>query len=467
MNGSAATAPVSRRRRRGYDPSSSRDVSPTPFLLMGLTFQTAAPCSDVNTSRARRRSHRTSGAGIAACLAALTLLLLSARPVSAHDLIQEQVVQVTMRVDAGALAVHLQFPVSVLADSTLPRTADGALDTSNIAEPLRIVAADAMRNLDVLQDGRALQQTAFSAHLSPDNTTVEADATFTTRADAGFSARLGTFTGSPQAPVRTHVDFTRQDGRHFDISVMGPAARVDFDPAAGAVAVRFAREMLQRLVTPGLHFLMLVCLLAPLRRDGTAPRLIGLVLATQAIGLLTAATLRVSPSLSSPALLIAASAVVVAALQVIVNVRPWLVAAVALLFGLCVGFGTSRPLIDGLQFAGAHAGVAIAAAAATTLLAQAWAAGALWAARSWLEGRNLPEPAFSIFIAVVAGHSALHQVVASASELAGRGTFASTHATTVVSLLWLLATLGVAAVSAARPGRPGTGPQRVARQSLS
>ena len=102
MNGSGH-GPVSRRRRRGYDPSSSRDVSPTPFLLMGLTFQTAAPCSDVNTSRARRRSHRTSGAGIAACLAALTLLLLSARPVSAHDLIQEQVVQVTMRVDAGAL----------------------------------------------------------------------------------------------------------------------------------------------------------------------------------------------------------------------------------------------------------------------------------------------------------------------------------------------------------------------------
>ncbi|MFN7985172.1 MAG: hypothetical protein U0Q11_25305 [Vicinamibacterales bacterium] len=375
--------------------------------------------------------------------------------------------QLTMRVEAGALAVHLRFPVSVLADSTLPRNADGALDTSNIAEPLRIVAADAVRNLDVLQDGRALQQTAFSAHLSPDNTTVEADATFTTRADAGFSARLGTFTGTPQAPVRTHVDFMRQDGRHFDINVTGPAARVDFDPAAGAVAVRFAREMLQRLVTPGLQFLMLICLLAPVRREGTAPRLVGLVLAAQAIGMLAAATLRVSPSLSSPAVLIAASAVVVAALQAIVNARPVLVAAVALLFGLCVGVGTSRPVIDAFQFAGAHETVAVVAAVATALLAQAWAAGALWAARSWLEGRHLPEPAFSIFIAVVAGHSALHHVVAAASQLAGRGTFVSSHATTVVSVVWLVAALGVAAVSAPGPGRPGAGPQRVARQSLS
>lgn len=401
-------------------------------------------------------------------MCATLVLLFGVPPASAHDLIQEQVVQVTMKVSGGALDVHLQVPVAVLAESTLPRTTAGALDTSNIAEPLRIVAADALRNLDVLQDGRALQQTAFSARLSADNTVVEAVASYATRADVGFSARLGTFTGTPQQPVRTQVDFTRQDGRHFVVSVPGPAARVDFDPSAASTVSRFAREMLQRLLNPGIHVLMLVCLLVPRRVRGVVPRLVGVMLTAQAVGLLASVTARgLTPAVATPAMLVAASAVVIAALQVIVQARLTLVKAVAALFGVCFGVGLGRGLVDHLQFAGAHPLLAVLAAAATALIAQAWAGGALWAARSWLDGRNLPAAAFATFVAVIAGHSALHQVVATANELAGRGTFVASHAATLVTLLWLAVALGVAALSSSRPDITAAGPPRIPRQSLS
>jgi len=396
------------------------------------------------------------------------LLIAPAHSAAAHDLVQEQVVQVTMRVQAGTLAVHLQVPVAVLADATLPRAVDGTLDLANIAEPLRIVGADAVRNLDVLQDGRALQQTAFSARLSSDNTTVEADAAYATRADSGFSARLGTFTGTPQRPVRTRVDFASQAGRTFTISMTGAATRVDFDPSAGATISRFAREALQGVFTPGIHLLMLICLLVPRQAGRTAARLVLVMLGAEVLGLFVAASLpALLPAFSTPAMLVAASAVVIAALQVLVQARGPLVAAVTLLFGVAFGFAMGRGPVDSLQFAGAHVVVALIAAAATMLIAQAWAAGALWAARSWVDGRGVPATAFAIFVAVLAGHSAVHHVVASASELTGRGTFLALHAATVVTLLWLAVALGVAATTRAVSNDAAVNHPRVPRQSLS
>ncbi len=427
---------------------------------------TTALRSHVNVA-AHGFAERLSGGRLFARLLALAVVLASAHRVAAHDLIQEQLVQVSMRLQGATLGVHLQLPVTVLAESTLPRTTDGALDLSNIAEPLRIVAADAIRNLDVLEDGQALQQTAFASRLSPDNSTVEADVSFTTRGDTGFSARLGTFTGTPQRQVRTQVEFVRQDGRPFTISIMGPAQRVDFDPAAGATLTRFARETLQSLLTPGLHLLMLLCLLVPQRASQATTRLTGVLLGAQAVGLVGATLSGRVPALATPAMLVAGSAVVIAALQVITQTRTSLVTAVTVLFGVCFGAVMAQTLAGSLQFAGAHVALAVITAAATALIAQAWGAAAMWAARSWLEHRGVPTPALAIAAAIVAGHSALHHVMTAANDLMGRGSFAASHATTLVALAWVAVALAVAASSRSRIDGSSAGVRQVPRQSLS
>ena len=88
-------------------------------------------------------------------------VLMSAM-VSAHDVVVEQIVQIAMHVTGDRLAVQMRVPVTALADGTLPRLPDGGLDASAIAGPLRIVAADAVRNLDVQQDGISLPQLDFA-----------------------------------------------------------------------------------------------------------------------------------------------------------------------------------------------------------------------------------------------------------------------------------------------------------------
>ena len=151
---------------------------------------------------------------VAACL-------LAASTLRAHDVVVEEIVQIAMRVADGRLAVQMRVPVIVLAGLTLPRLPDGTLDTATIAEPLRIVAADAVRNLDVQQDGTSLPQTNFATRLSVDRTAVEVDVTYPLAGTAGISARLNTFQNKPLHPVRTRVEYVPATGAAQTLSVMG------------------------------------------------------------------------------------------------------------------------------------------------------------------------------------------------------------------------------------------------------
>ncbi|MEQ1909764.1 MAG: hypothetical protein ABMA15_13130 [Vicinamibacterales bacterium] len=398
---------------------------------------------------------------VAACL-------LATATISAHDVVVEEIVQIAMRVADGRLGVQMRVPVMVLADMTLPRLPDGTLDTATIAEPLRIVAADAVRNLDVQQDGTSLPQTNFAPRLSADRTAVEIDVTYPLAGAAGISARLNTFQNKPLHPVRTRVEYAPATGALQTLSVMGQPSRVGFDPDAGPTVAEFARQAVQSIVGFGDHLLLLTCLLLPIRSARQGVRLVGLMLIGQALGVLAyvSAPEALAP-LAPTAEFIAASALVVAALQVVVGARTSFVATVAAAFGLLFGIGAGYGLVANLQLAGSHHALAIASTLVTMLVAQVWLGAIMWAARSWLGGRGVPAYAFELFFAIIVGHTAVHRVMTTSESVAEQGSFLADHSIQLLALAWAVAMLVVAVASGWRYGVPPQGPARFSEQPSS
>ena len=394
--------------------------------------------------------------------------LTATATVSAHDVVVEEIVQITMRVADGRLAVQMRVPVTVLADLTLPRLPDGTLDTATIAEPLRIVAADAVRNLDVQQDGTSLPQTNVATRLSTDRTAVEVDVAYPLAGTAGISARLKTFQNKPLHPVRTRVEYVPATGPAQTLSVMGQASRVRFDPDAGSTVAEFARQSVQSIVGFGDHLLLLTCLLLPMRSARKGVRLVGLTLVGEALGVLTYlfAPEALAP-LAPTAAFVAASALAVAALQVVVGARASFVAAVAAAFGFLFGVGAGYELVANLQLAGSHHALAISSTLVTMLVAQVWLAAIMWAARSWMAGRGVPAYAFQLFFAIIIGHTALHRVMTTSEAVSEQGSFLADHAILLLALGWVAAMLVVAATAALRHGVATPGPARFSEQSSS
>lgn len=398
---------------------------------------------------------------VAACLTATATI-------SAHDVVVEEIVQITMRVADGRLGVQMRVPVTVLAGLTLPRLPDGTLDAATIAEPLRIVAADAVRNLDVQQDGTSLPHTDFVTRLSVDRTTVEVDLAYPLAGTAGISARLNTFQNKPLHPVRTRVEYLPATGSARTISVMGQASRVVFDPGAGSTVAEFARQSLESIVGFGPHLLLLTCLLLPLRSARSGVRLVGLTIVGEALGVLIYLSApETLASLAPTAAFVAASAVVIAGMQVVVGARTSLVAAVAAVFGVLFGIGAGYELVAGLQLAGSHRALAISSSLATMLVAQVWLAAIMWAARSWLDGRGVPAYALELFFAIIIGHTAVHRVMTTSELVSEPGSFLADHSIVLLGVGWVIAMLVVATADAWRHGVAPQGPARFSEQSSS
>src|ERR1700691_4119159 len=86
----------------------------------------------------------------------LTALLTAAPviPVRAHEVPLEVVTFVS--VEGPHLLVLARVPIALLADAHLPTRPDGFLDLQTIDGPLRAVAGDVAKNLDVMEDERPL-----------------------------------------------------------------------------------------------------------------------------------------------------------------------------------------------------------------------------------------------------------------------------------------------------------------------
>jgi len=409
---------------------------------------------------ARRHEGLLSAGVLAIALAAIGLTPTTARA-AAPPL--EQVIDIVVQPRASELVVRLHVPAAALAGATLPHLPDGRLDPSTIDTPLRIVAADIARNLDVRQDDGTLGVPLAAARVGADQHSIEVELTYAIDpGEAGISARLNAFR-SEQQPVRTQAQYLPPSAPAQTISVSGTPARVLFDPGvADALGEIFARGV-RALLGGGDQLLFLICLLAPLRKARPAARLVAAMAVGQAATMIVMAG-RFGPSgIALTALaMVAASAVVIAALQNVVRARFRWTAAAALAFGLLNGFAFGGSFLGAAPYAGAHQRLAFAAFLLVVELGQVWLAAILWAARWWLDSRGIAERTIAIFASVVIAHEALHRVTDRGGLLAQSGSFGGERAVVWLALGWIAVMVVVAIANALSAQARGKAPVRQA-----
>jgi hypothetical protein len=381
-------------------------------------------------------------------------------PLRAHDVVVDQIVNVDAQAQNHQLVVRLRVPASALGDAKMPHRPDGTLDDAAAADPLRVVTADVARNLDLRQGDVTLALTATDARIGDDRRSVEVALTYPIDGDAReLSARLNTFRGTPLNPVRTNVRFQPLAGPVQELSTTGAAARVRFDPSALDTAQEFFERALRVVLGGGDQLLFLVCLLAPMRRAKSAAVLVAWMLLGQLSAMAIGTSGLSARSGVVPAFAcIAASAVVIAALQNIVRAEnPW-VGWLALGFGFANGWMFADVLAPAQQFAGGHRVLAGLITPATIVGSEIWLAAVMWGTRSWLDGIGVPNTVVVFLASIVIGHSALHRMAERADMLAQTGTWAGDHAVTMLVVAWSCVMLIIAGRAALRRREIGDRP---------
>jgi hypothetical protein len=390
-------------------------------------------------------------------VAVLAVLVTATTPLHAHDVVVEQIVDIDMQAQARQLDVRLRVPASALGEAKIPQQADGTFDESAVG-PLRIAAADISRNLDLRQGDVTVAPQAIAVQLDDDRRFVDIGLTYAIEAEAsGLSARLNMFSGTALNPVRTNLRYSREGGPILRLSTTGAPARVPLNPSALEVVQQFIGRAVRTALDGGDPLLFLACLLVPMRRARSAASLVGRLLQGQltVLAIRFVAT-RLYPDASAVLALIAASAVVVVALQNIVSAGPRWTGLLALFFGYMTGWALGDVFIPARQFAGAHEIFAGVIFLATILGSEIWLAAVIWGTRSWLDGLGLSNALVVVFASVVIGHTAIHRVMARADALAQTGSWAGDHALTLIVIGWSGVMLSVAAAAALRHREVGS-----------
>jgi hypothetical protein len=402
--------------------------------------------------------------GARTCVVMAALLLPTAAP--AHEVVVEQIVRIDMQVQGDRLVVGIHVPATALGDARLPRLADGTLDRATIDGVLPIVTADVVRNLDLRQDGTALRASSAASRVGGDRLSIDIEATYRIDGAAGLSARLNAFRSEPLQPVRTIVRFVPASGAAPIISVVGPPVRVSFDPALADALQDFLARGLTTVLAFGDHLLMLVCLLVPARSTRDAVRVMMTMIAAQAVGMTigVAGSNALGPVLPAAAM-IAASVVVVAAVQNIVRVRPGFVAASAVGFGALNGLAFGRAFAIEAQLAGAHALGAFGVFLAVVAAAELWLGAVVAATRAWLDGRGVAERIMTPVASALIAHAAVHHVLDRGADVARSGSFAAEHAVVALTLGWAAVMVAIAVYEALRLGRQHGGAEPVVRST--
>jgi hypothetical protein len=374
-------------------------------------------------------------------LSAILALLLGQVPLSAHEVVVEQIVEMTVEPQSDRLLVALHVPATAAGDPALP----GLLKSGNEAaleDHLRIVGSDIAHSLDIQQDEVTLSAPAITARPGPDRVSIDVELRYAIASGGrNFSARLNAFT-SKDGPVRTVARYRRGAGSEQVVSITGPAARIAFDPSLTAVLTSFAARGLRALFDSGDQLLFLVCLLLPMRR----PRAILGLYAVGALAQAVAMTFFVAggPALSTwlPGVsMAAASAIVIAATQNIARARVRWVLYLTAVFGVLNGCSLGQSAASIAQFAGAHLPLAMFAFAAVVLLGELWLGALIWALRTWVDDRGLPDRIVVLAGSTLVAHSAIHRVMERGQVVAQTGSFGGERAVTYLTLVWITAIL--------------------------
>ncbi len=341
-------------------------------------------------------------------------------PISAHEVIVEQVVDMRIVDEGDQLVVTLSVPATVAGESRLPSLLKGT-DEAALRDQSRIVAADIAHNLDVRRAGVTLADPTITARHDASRTSLEVELRYPSRPGLDrFSARVNAFS-SKDGPVRTIARYQPGSGREQVVSVTGPAVRVTFDPPFGSVLRQFAVRGVRTLFDGGDQVLFLACLLLPMRRTRSVFALVAAVVLGQAVAAVVSAN---RPPLTvewiAGAGLVAASAIVIGSVQGVVRARLRWTIPVAMAFGVLNGYLLGQTAVSSAQFGGSHAGAATFTFAAVILAGELWLGALVWTFRGWLDERGLPEPVVAIIGLAMVGHQAVHRIVERA-DIFGRG----------------------------------------------
>jgi hypothetical protein len=383
-------------------------------------------------------------------------LIVLGPALAAHEVIVEQIVEMTLTPQNGTLVVGLHVPATVAGDPGLIDLLKGG-DTAALAERLRIVSADIARNLDLQQGGAGLVNPATTSSRGADGASIELTLRYPVQGDDGdFSARLNSFR-SKDGPVRTIARYRPVSAREQIISVAGPAARVAFDPPFTTVVSSFGMRGLRALFESGDSFVFLICLLLPLRSVRSLLVLFAAAALSQAvvIGLYVVDPAAMGPWLPAAAMA-AASAIAIASIQNVANARWRWVLALVPAFGALNGWMLGQSAAASAQFAGAHVLSGTLAFGAVVLLGQLWLGVLVWMCRAWLHERGLPDRLLVLVGSALVAHSAVHRVMERAQIVAQDGSFGGERAVTWLTLFWVGAILIAAMTNAA-----SRAPQRV------
>ena len=377
---------------------------------------------------------------------AAAFVLLVCRIGQAHDVIVEQRVDVAIHPSGDRLMVQLHVPINALAEAKLPVLPNGALDEEHIAQSLDVVGADVARNFDLWHNGAAFPPSHIAAHVGADRRSVDVELAYATAATNGFSARLNAFTGTPLQPVRTIAQYVPVSGDPQIASVAGPARRVAFDPGTAEAVSQVAARALTAVLSLGDHVLWLLCVLLPVRRARPAATLVVALIAGQLVAIIGSA---LTPHEIGPvgafASLVAASALVMAALQTIVGARERWVLVLTAMFGVLSGCTFGGLLVDIGPFAGSHQPAAFVMFPLVVALGELWIAAVAWGVRTWLASAGIGDGVTTIVASVLIAHTAIHRMLDRGQRLVQSGVVNSMRVVTWLTLGWAAA-MGVIAL---------------------
>jgi len=316
-------------------------------------------------------------------------------------------------------------------------------------ERLRLVAADFAHNLELQQGDVVLPATVESATSGAEGAAIDVQLRYLNAgANEPISVRINAFR-TVGASVRTNVRYRLPSGGDHVVSVTGPSERITLNPTFGEVVQQFVGRGVRTLLNGGDHLLFLLCVLLPIRRARSALTLFAAAGLGQAIAiglslLIPAAT----ESFVDVLVTVAASVVVVAALQNIVRARQRFVLALALTFGLLNGVAFGHEFVVAAPFAWSHAAVAALVFAGTVLVGELWLGALTWATRTWLDERGVPERVLAILASAVIIHAAAHRLVERGQIVARAGTFGAERVLVAITLAWIVVMLAVAVANA-------------------
>lgn len=372
-------------------------------------------------------------------LAALVILAAS-RQLSAHKVTPDPTVDVFLKATGNHLTVKVWAPMIALSDANLPRTADGHFIQEQIRPALDIVARGIARDLE-LQDGDdPLPAPSVATTMSPDESFVAIDLDYLIQASrTDLSARFHTFRAQGQL-IATEIHYTSAEGPTRNFVVDGQPVRISFAPSIIEVLRHFVDEGSDVLFEGADFLLLAVCLIAVARSNRAMGVATAAVLAGQivVVGVSAAGLLAPSPPTMLVLGTLAASVVVVLAIQDMASPQSGWLPALCFAFGVMSGPAIASRLLHDWGFAGSHVLAALAGFIVTVAIGEIWVIALLWSAAGLIRRRGRIAEVAVLSTAIFAGHAALHRAIDQGQALADAGTFAFDRFMFTVTVGWAL-----------------------------